>query len=126
MSQTPGLGDLVAFLTARLDEDEEFAREANQSPWVCEDNFVENRDGGTIARFEIKANARHAAWNDPARVLREVAAKRAIVAEHGAASDPCDAFDASLRTIPCDTLLALAAVYSDYPDHRQEWASGDD
>jgi hypothetical protein len=71
--------DLIARLRAQLDEDEQFAAEASQSPWRCEDNFVENLDGGTVARFEIEANARFAAANDPARELRDIAAKRKIV-----------------------------------------------
>ena len=65
---------------------------------------------------------RFIADHDPARVLREVAAKRAILAEHAAGADPCDVHDASLRTIPCDTVLHIAAVWSDHDDYRQEWA----
>lgn len=70
--------DLAAF-EALLDEHEQFAREASQAPWRCTDNFVENLDGGMIARFEVEANARFAAWNDPKRALAEVAADRALL-----------------------------------------------
>lgn len=56
------------------------------------------------------------------RVLAECAAKRAVVGIHGIGADPCDAHDASCQSIPCETLEALAAVYRDHPDWRQEWA----
>jgi hypothetical protein len=125
---TPGSDDLVAFLRARLDEDEEFAREATQAPWLCEDNFVENMDGGVIARFEIKANARHASWNDPARVLREIEVKRTILIEHSTVTEwnwpsqpdgsvPMEYVEALRRT-----LRHLAAVYDSHPDYRPQWA----
>lgn len=77
---------LVAFLGARLDEDEAAAKAAG-----------------------------------PARALREVEAKRAIAEIHGADSDPCDAHDAWMRSISCDTLRYLVAVWSDHPDYRPEW-----
>lgn len=58
---------------------------------------------------------------DPVRMLAECAAKRAILAEHSPV-DPCDAHDADYRTITCDTICAIAGVYKDHPDYRQEWA----
>jgi hypothetical protein len=53
-------------------------------------------------------------------VLREVEAKRQIIDEHHPI-DPCDAHDASLRSVPCDTLLLLALPYADHPDYRETW-----
>lgn len=61
---------------------------------------------------------------DSARVLAECEAKCRIVAEHAVTpthGDPCDAHNASYETIPCDTLLLLAAPYADHPDYRPEW-----
>ena len=69
--------------------------------------------------------ATHIARHDPARVLREVEAKRRVVDEHGGRPpyhiDPCDAHDANFETIPCDTLLALASVYAEHPDFDPDW-----
>jgi inosine/xanthosine triphosphate pyrophosphatase family protein len=50
-------------------------------------------------------------WYDPARVLAECAAKRAIIE----LTANCDGYtqEAMRRT--------LAAAYSDHPDYRQEW-----
>ena len=85
-------GDLVAFLSARLDEDE--ADAPNQ--------------------------------RDPARVLREVAFKRAMLSMF------LDAFGNRLNmtiygavggfTMNGDWVLReMAAIYGDHPDYRQEW-----
>jgi hypothetical protein len=57
------------------------------------------------AQRRTLADAEHMARHDPARVLREVEAKRAIVSE-GA---------------PEYLLVHLAAVYADHPDYRDEW-----
>ena len=71
--------------------------------------------------------ARHIARHDPARVLAECAAKRRIVeqCEEMCERDRMDAgtgywevaADASLAAV-----RALASVYADHPDYRQEWA----
>jgi hypothetical protein len=101
------MSDLVAFLRARLDEDEQAARDGDDACWhidYCDDEGKRYHE-----RF------------DPARVLREVEAKRRILDEHGSGSDSCDAHDASMRSIPCDTLLLLALPYADHPDYREEW-----
>jgi hypothetical protein len=69
-------------------------------------------------------------------VLREVAAKRAILGEHAPnypttypklSGQPtcgvCHAggFDWEPEWWPCITVRTLAAVYSDHPDYRPEW-----
>jgi hypothetical protein len=96
--------DLIAFLAARLDEDERAARTENLPP----------------------------------RALSEVKAKRAILPEHQITDrvispgyqrrgDPfgcenCHDWDGATEGRGyCGTLLALAAVYADHPDYRQEW-----
>lgn len=66
-------------LRAPLGDDEMFAREALQREWYCTDNYVEDRNGGEVARFEMKADARHAALWSPSRVLAEVEAKRGLI-----------------------------------------------
>jgi len=100
---------LIPFLTARIDEDERY----------------------------LKSNAHHL-WTQ--RPLREVEAKRAILAAHG--PDELNRFGSQRSPLclvcitdregheelweadkwPCLTLRALAAVYGDHPDYRQEWA----
>ena len=97
-------GDLAAFLAARLDVDE---NEADQV--ICE-------------------------WHDNDRRLREVAAKRAILELARHANDLEMQVDSEFRVADRDENAEpytgdliqrhLAAVYSDHPGYRQEWAPG--
>lgn len=99
---------LVEFLTARLDEDEAAAT-----------RHLDDASG--------------AGWGDyPARVLREVAAKRAIVKLAAEADAKCPEDDwpedgdmswAPLSDVGRYNLRALATVYADHPDFREEWRS---
>jgi hypothetical protein len=106
--------DLVAFITARLDEDERCARGAERNSVGAEWTAVDLQSGYDARMDE------HIARHDPARVLREVAAKRRILAaaaeyspelEHGDNGEW--AFDLVVRE--------LAAAWSDHPDYRAEW-----
>ena len=145
--------DLVTFLNARLDEDEYYARSATMQkdnrdskswrvdpePWAYGTGIVDGtRDGkGGVAVAPGSHKADHIARHDPARVLREVEAKRKILAEHARgypttypepSGQPtcgtchCGGWDWEPCDWPCGTVLALAAVYSDHPDYRQERA----
>jgi hypothetical protein len=115
------MSDLVAFLNARLDEDETAARAAARGPWMS----------GT----GTDAVAEHVARHDPARVLREVAVKRAIVEfyvepPNGFRTGNAEAIsDAEgergrapgLLTVIEAIALDLAAVWSDHPDYDPAW-----
>lgn len=73
---------------------------------------------------------------NPARVLAECAAKRVVLDLHDGVEDKswggaehdylwcgsCGSIDDSPVAHPCDTLKALAAIYSTHPDFQQEWA----
>lgn len=98
-------------------------------------NWSEHRDS--------PATATHFARHDPARVLAECEAKRRIVELHPIYRGPrLLAVDSTGRDFacekchaassiddqsviealgPCNTLLALASVYVDHPDYRDEW-----
>ena len=136
--------DLIAFLNARLDEDEAAAKKSHYEGqrWLTEEEGVYRWPTDELVHSaDRKADARHIARFDPARVLREVAAKRAIVAAHqpmealyggwridktwqerGLVCTTCG-FDDSESGVawPCLTIRSLAAVYSDHDDYRQEW-----
>jgi len=105
---------ITSWLRQQLDEDERVAQPAYDFTCGTDDYF----DVYYMAvPLQVHANR----WC-PARVLREVEAHRRILAAHRPGSDPCDAHDASLRTIECETLRLLASIYSDRPGFRQEWA----
>lgn len=134
------MDDLIAFLRARLDEDEAMARSAGAEPWnaMAEETpdgeniyytvetrkppraLVESLATGASAQARIDHMARH----HPARVLREIEAKRRILRAHEKwCGGRCDAkwpeggFDAAHYW----SIKSLAAVYADHPDYRAEW-----
>ena len=97
-----------------------------------DDTVIESfGDYGYESEVEVSdADAAHIARHDPARVLREVAAKRAIIAEHlgtkgyvytDDGTPACETCGDSTELWPCRTILALAAIYSDHPDHQTDW-----
>lgn len=130
------------FLRQRIAEDEATARSCPPWPWrvstlqdetaahdeqTYADETVSAFDGICVAvpfalsARQTRAVRDHLVAHDPARVLAECAAKRAIVAEHHPV-DPCDAHDgATMRTATCDTLLHMASVYADHPDYDEAW-----
>lgn len=136
------------FLLARIAEDEEVARAASPSPWsypgietvaggtlydatrrIVDVAYEQSEDhDGQIVRHllvpEADANGAHIARHDPARVLAECEAKRAIVDaamvyEEGPGDpkpeDPDGGWALSIA------LRALAAIYADHPDYDEAW-----
>ena len=96
---------LVEFLRARLDEDEAAAK-----AWLP--------FGNPDAAARV-----HIARLDPGRVLREVEAKRRLIADY-------EVYDASARypdseggiAIGLGTAVELAALaYADHPDYDEAW-----
>jgi hypothetical protein len=79
---------------------------------------------------EVKAGpAGHIVRHDPARALREVEAKRRLLAQYQAAREqahnPRDSKHYELARLEQgalrDVLELLASVWSDHPDYRAEW-----
>lgn len=115
--------DLVAFLRAALDDDERVAQAAARTRgtfWT---------PVGLQSTFDARVDD-HIARHDPARVLREVAAKRAILDLHHkqeAAEFEDRRSVASWCPVcgdaeACPTLRHLAAVYADRPGYDPAWA----
>jgi hypothetical protein len=119
--------DYAAFLTARLDEDEQVAKAAEREMATWGGQWP------SYAKLGFDVGDLAQTFN-PARVLREVAAGRAILAEHphhyedaahpeyGFGCDTCHwdneySFGREIRW--CATLRALAAVYSDHPGYDE-------
>ncbi|MEU0941094.1 DUF6221 family protein [Embleya sp. NPDC005971] len=146
--------DLVAFLRARLDEAEREAQRLDGEEWTwsvskpwdgpatghisaAADPYgrIAVLPGGDAAKYEDRI--RHIARYDPARGLRDVAARRAILAEHRhLPMDGCAQCADGVRSIgtasrvewivnraewPCPTVRHLATVYDDHPDYQEAW-----
>jgi hypothetical protein len=138
--------NIVEFLKARMGEDEAVARAASAGPWTMRHGSdgtteimsseplpdlpghfqtVTDDEGGAIPPFD--GDAAHIAHFDPARTLREVAAKRAIL-------DYCeksrwarkqtgegDAYHVG-ETDAYETVVhQLAAVYAGHPEFDPSW-----
>jgi hypothetical protein len=122
------MDDLLQFLRDRLDEDEQAARRASSSrksggEWQFVDMQVRAGDGAPVTAHTWVGEGTHIARHDPARVLREVDAKRQIVDQYDSIGNPPpgeigpDLVRAELGRV----LRLLALQYSDHPDYRQEW-----
>ncbi|WP_173261029.1 DUF6221 family protein [Streptomyces pacificus] len=139
------MNDLVQFLREQYDEEADAARQAcwdddasgrwtahhreeYDGRWVIIDGMDE---GVTEVRPQAADDgpvARHIARHDPARVLREVEAKRRILREHRQDSLPdgidleeCYTCGGVNERWPCPTLRLLALPYADHPNYRQKW-----
>jgi hypothetical protein len=121
--------ELTEFITARLDEDEAAAQAARKL--APSDTELAQQAGPCVS----DAGYVHIARHHPNRVLREVAAKRAILARHPPDGDrwpdcatcSCEGALAGSDCIgtvswPCPTVRDVAAIWSDHPDYRPEWA----
>ena len=119
--------DLVAFLKARLDEDERAARRAGDSFRQIGETGVIVATEGDRAEECASANwagiAEHIVRHDPARVLADIEAKRELLADY-------ERFVAERRRMMggwdsypavSPVLAAFAAVYADHPDYRYDW-----
>lgn len=134
------MDELLRFLQARLDEDEAAAKaasgdEAADWHWTPAVTAAGRAilvasgewDDTDIAQVDQDADdlAEHIARHDPARVLREVAAKRALLAVYEGFSHPVSLLERATYPSFAEVLRGqvrhLAAVYSDHPDYRGEW-----
>lgn len=134
------MSDLVAFLRARLDEDEALARDAPPGPWYI-GNAVDPTQPCSVHTFpgvRLVADglnwlvAEHIARQNPARALADIEAKRRLLKLHGRVGDlpfcmTCDApSGVPGKSQGCDTLRLLATPYAHHPDYRAEWRVGED
>lgn len=143
--------DLVAFLTARYDEEQRLAEAATAGPWEASENligglqwvgiFAPTLEGRHVAldvgRITTRETADYVAAHDPARVLADIAAKRAILrtlaqlrtdgeqaAEAITADTPLELSGAVLLGMcgaPGVIEKRLAAPYASHPDFQAEW-----
>jgi hypothetical protein len=130
--------DLVAFVAARLDEDEQTARKAfSRLPgqeagavWSADYSVgMQVRDG--IGHLVVKHSwvepIEHMTRFDPKRMLDDVESKRRIV-EHCAErlrDWPAERHDSEDREMAMDDLATvvkcLALPYAEHPDYQEAW-----
>ena len=141
------MGDLARWLGEQLDEDERIALAAADEleglelggSWSYDGHYVETVSERTMVAvgsqdFMTPGVGQHIAVHDPARVLREIDAKRQLLKLH-APSDlgtwvgddedetpACRTCGNLTARFPCRTLRLLALPYADRPGYREEWA----
>jgi hypothetical protein len=130
------MDDLIAFLRARLMEDEERVRALSEPhdwrtgpgddpDWEDESTvymwppefhtpYEEDKHWRGLTTYS-PALAAFIARHDPARVLRGVEAQRRIVERYAWLREHGDTGDAAW------VLPLLAAAYSDHPDYQERW-----
>ncbi|MES9537579.1 DUF6221 family protein [Spirillospora sp. NPDC049024] len=121
--------DLVEFLRARLDRDEQIARACSGSPWKASPSgtvSTDTDDPAYVATAENDAYAEHIARHAPSRALAEAAAKRQIVDEYekqawilgqGHRTPELDA----AQSVRENVLRLLALAYAHHPAYQEEW-----
>ncbi|MFI1524950.1 DUF6221 family protein [Streptomyces griseus] len=111
------MDDLVQFLRDRLAEDEQTARAAGDG-WY-------GYDPEQQIAFVPPEDSRHIARHDPARVLREVEAKRRILDEVVPEVEKAEEMiedEWHTSTDAADDLIRLLALpYADHPDYQDTW-----
>ncbi|MCG0069713.1 hypothetical protein CFC35_05650 [Streptomyces sp. FBKL.4005] len=130
------MDELVEFLRARLAEDERAARQATEGPWTAEvsgetGHCVIPSDAQStreyVARTQLYAaafDAEHIARHDPARVLREIEAKRRLLNEYTkvATNDVNEVeYAHGWANALGEAVRLLALPYADHPNYRKEW-----
>ena len=113
--------DLMAFLRARMDEDEAAAHRAGSDPWEFDGGYVDlHRD--RLAPEYLGEFAEHIGRHDPSRVLREVEAKRRLLIQFELRGDSVRATVQPATGGVWDDLMRLLALpYADHADYRPEW-----
>jgi hypothetical protein len=113
----------VEWLRAQLDEDDRIAREAKAGPWHSDGGSVYARHP-TDEVVRYSESAEHIAGHDPVRVLREVEAKRQLLAQYAEVADNdvdeveyAHGWANALGT----AVRLLALPYADRPGYREEW-----
>lgn len=119
-------GNEVVWANSRT---EEWLGPAQKKPYVSYGRHVTMDHEGCLPAVD-EDDGTHIARHDPARVLREVAAKRAVITQSREANEYYAHMSGNGRIASmaagnvnaCAAMLkALASVYDDHPDFSEEW-----
>lgn len=125
MSLTP-----TAWLLAQIAADEAAAQAASPGPWhanpesdeVLAVDDITVCDAFALSGPQLRATTTHIATHDPARVLAQCAAFRAIVELHEPGGGAwCTSACESESPAGCGTLRALAGIFADRDGWQEAW-----
>ncbi len=127
------MDELVEWLRAQLDKDERIARAVKDrsapwdGQWMADGNSAVRTVNGHVLFYRHDSGplkpglADHAAEWDPARVLREIDAKRDLLRFAEGVHDHHETFTTGVASRLEVTLRLFAAAYADRPGYRDEW-----
>lgn len=131
------MDDLILFLEAENNADEQAAKAAvmtlpGEDPevWVELDSaggtfYIMSSSGDLVARGLPESEARHIARHDPARVLRECAARRRLITRWeslaGLTNSEDDGFSRGQLFEVCQDLKDSVQSYAGRPGFKEEW-----
>jgi hypothetical protein len=129
--------DITEFLTACLDEEQADAERLPPYPWkvgdeyslVLADDDIEVATSFALSNNQMIRTRDHIVRYDPDRALREVAAKRRVLARHhdddGDGCYGCGFGNDEERMVKdvndCPELRDMASIYADRPGYKEEW-----
>lgn len=132
------MDDLVQWLRDRLDEDERIARAVGEERWQPHyvDSVNDQPDTATVRvaggadvavmeRYSYQ-DAEHIATHDPARVLREIDAKRRLIADYTKETRTMGrghrtGWAEGGQAVRERLIKVWAAIYDERPGYREEW-----
>jgi hypothetical protein len=121
--------DMVAFIEARLSEEEHVARDAGGASWRCPAEVPgEVHDRTTGIAFTVRGAGydRHIALQDPARTLARIETSRVLLGEYTEVADrdtdrPTDDYTSGRAVGLGFAVRQLAAEYAWHPDYKAKW-----
>ncbi|MET9480139.1 DUF6221 family protein [Streptomyces sp. NPDC006638] len=121
--------DLVAFVRARLDDEERLAEAAGGAGWrTPQESPGEVHDDLGAITFSVRTRGfdQHIARQDPARTLRRIGSSRVLLDQYVplAALDvdsPASDFVSGRAVGLGFAVRQLAAEHADHPDYRASW-----
>jgi hypothetical protein len=116
-----GVDDLVRWYGAQLDEDERIARGASAEWRELSGNWVVADGNHRVAMVLVAEERAHIVRHDPARVLREIEAKRDLLRLAERAHDYHETFMNGFASALEGTLRLFALAYAGRPGYREEW-----
>ncbi|MER5634183.1 DUF6221 family protein [Streptomyces nitrosporeus] len=121
--------DLLAFVRARLAEEEHIAQEAGADSWRCPAGVpgeVHDRAGGIAFVVRSRGYDRHIAFQDPARTLRRIETNRVLLDEYEEIASldtdrPRQDFSSGRAVGLGFVVRQMAAEHAGHPDYRVKW-----
>ncbi|WP_327676887.1 DUF6221 family protein [Streptomyces sp. NBC_00467] len=124
-----GNAEMVAFIEARLAEEEQVALDAGGASWRCPADVpgeVHDRTSGIAFTVRDAGYDRHIALQDPARTVARIETNRVLLSEYVEIAErdtdrPQEDFTSGRAVGLGFAVRQLAAEYASHPDYTAKW-----